>query len=87
MNLNVAEIVNVKLYDQLQHAELPAAGTWLSISEGEFVDVQGQTQKYAAGVRKAEDGQLLVMVKTPYFTFSGLEQQRNRSAGAGESDD
>ena len=54
MNLNVAEIVNVKLYDQLQHAELPAAGTWLSISEGGICRRPGADAEICR--RRAESG-------------------------------
>lgn len=75
MNLNIAEIVNVKLYDQTQSVTLPQGERWLSVSEGEFADVQGRTQKYAAGLMAAANGQVMVMVKTPYFTFTGLSNE------------
>ena len=43
MNLNVAEIVNVKLYDQSESVILPQSEAWISVSEGEFTDIQGRT--------------------------------------------
>ena len=84
MNLNIAEIVNVKLYDQTQSVTLPQGERWLSVSEGEFADVQGRTQKYAAGLMAAANGQVMVMVKTLYFTFTGLSNETGAPALAGE---
>ena len=75
MNLNIAEIVNVKLYDQTQSVALPQGEAWMSVAEGEFTDVQKRMQKYAAGVLPTGKDQLLVMVKTPYFTFTGLSNE------------
>ena len=50
MNLNIAEIVNVKLYDQTPSVTLPQGERWMSVSEGEFADIQERTQKYSPQV-------------------------------------
>ena len=84
MNLNVAVIVNVKLYDQSESVILPQSEAWISVSEGEFTDIQGRTQKYIAGLLPSANGQLLVMVKTPYFTFTGLSNETGAPALAKE---
>ena len=75
MNLNIADIVNQKLYDQPQQKVQAHYDHWLASEQGEFTDVNGEVQSYSVALAPAEQGQVFVLCQTPYFSFSGLSNE------------